>query len=223
MKTFRYISLMKHLLLIAIAVSPRSGSAAPILPDEPSMPDKSAVAYYLTSSLGTSANALPSYDPTIMLRLTNMTHDTLVYSWVPGLDTNYASFHVEYKTPKDNPDRKIGWIPLKPNTKLEPKSTPSNSDPVVSMISNRQRICVLPGGNAGQAFLPNFSMTKPGFYRIVAVMTIPHASEFNGEVSAATLVKNFTLVAFSKPLVIRRTATGFAEVPAVTSKPMPVH
>lgn len=157
--------------------------------------------------------------PYITLNLTNPTSHTLFFPFAPGMDPNFLVFSVEYQAMADNPNANSGWMRLLPNAEPSPK--PPFPGLVLESVSNQQRVVVLSHQTGQLTFPPDFPMSKDGFYRISAVLTVPEASEYQGEVPGSTKLGSFKLVARSKPLVIRRTAAGFAEVPAVVSKPVP--
>lgn len=175
--------------------------------------------YSLTLSCLAGTETWSPGKPYITLSLTNSTSHTLFFSYAPGSDPNFVVFSIEYKatTSTQNPDR--GWVKLVPNAEPTPKSP---SPLVLKDITNRERIVIPAGQEKHLSVPPDFPMSKNGFYRISAVLTVPEASEYNGAVIPSAKIRGFRLVVRSKLLVIHRNATGFVEVPAAVGT-VPAH
>ena len=190
----------------AVSASPalqKTGSPTP--PVAPSAP------YELKLSLISDFSSPQSDIPSLHLSLVNATPYALSYRWIPPRN---VTFQIEYKAASDNPGKKAGWKRLMP---VSTSVGPSRSGVVTESDEHVELERMSPGQ---EEELPNPSvppaLSKEGFYRITATLKAD-AGEFNGTVSRSTLVRSFKLVVSSKPLVIRRTATGFAEVPATAS------
>lgn len=185
----------------ASPASPKTGSLTP--------PVASSAPYKLKSSLINNTSGQQKDIPNIRLSLVNATPYVLAYRWMPS---RYVTFQVEYKAASEDPVRKAGWKRLTPVSAPSPPEIFDQSDEHVEQEQIRP---------SQEEELPNPSippaMPKVGFYRITATLTLPGASEFRGTVSPSTLVRSFALVVSSKPLIVRRTATGFVEVPAAAS------
>lgn len=156
---------------------------------------------------------LPGIRPTLI----NPTRHLLALPWT-GPDQ--VAFKVEYKASTANPATGIGWKQLMPNVKPHSDPNPQLQDPLPVTIDGSVQAISIDAENRFEipVIYPDFPMTTNGFYRITAVVTVPQASEFNEPASMTTLVRRFTLAVYSKPFVIRHTATGFAPVDATTTK-----
>ena len=154
--------------------------------------------------------------PYITLNLTNPSAHTLFFPFAPGMDPNFVVFSVEYKAAADNPNLSTGWLRLQPN--YEPPYKFPFPGLVLEEVTDKQSIAI-PSHQTGQlTFPPDFVMSKNGFYRISAVLTVPVASEYQGAVPGSTKFGSFKLVARSKPFIIRRTDDGFIAVDISTNK-----
>lgn len=178
--------------------------------------------YQLDLSLSDYRAASPDI-PYIALNIANKTQNrVLLFIWRDPQDVVYKA---EYKAPTDDPNTNSDWEEMKPDIKAVP-SLPEvklpGDDGRTQSSSYSMRYIVKPGQTVlGPALPPNVPLSKQGFYRITAIVTVPEAREFDASVSQEPLLRVFTLTMQSKPLLIRRTATGFAEVPAVTRKTLP--
>ncbi len=194
--------------VFALPALQKTGSPTP--PVAPSAP------YELKLSLMSDFSSQQSGIPNPQVRLVNATQYELVYRWTP---LHTVTFLVEYKAASEDPGREAGWKQLTSIAAPSPTESYAQSDEHV------ERKQIHPGQEENLFFLPpslplpttSLPLPKEGYYRITATLTLPRASEFRGTVSPSTLVRSFKLVVSSKPLVIRHTATGFAEVPATAS------
>jgi len=170
-------------------------------------PAVSFAPYELKLSFVGDASSQQSGIPNLQVYFVNVTRYELVYRWVPR---RTVIFQVEYKAASEDPGKEAGW------KRLTPVSAPSQPGGFADEHVEREQIR---SGQEENIFLPStpLPLLREGYYRITATLTQPGVSEFRGMVSPSTLVRSFDLAVFSKPLVIRRTATGFVEVPAAAS------
>lgn len=195
--------------------------------DRRSLPTKSTTLtepYQLSLSLSDYQSGSPDV-PYIALHIANRTQNhLLLFLW---RNLQNAVYQVEYKAPTDNPYSSTDWKELKPSIKAVP-SLPEIKQPgddgLTQSDSYAIRYIVKPKETVlGPVLPPNVPLPEQGFYRITALMTVPEAREFDASVRKEPLLRVFTLIMHSKPLLIRRTAAGFAEVPAPTKEVAPAH
>ena len=167
------------------------------------------MSYSLNLSLAGDSSG-SSAVPSVTLNLANATQYILAFRWDSPRN---VVFGVDYKSAIGNPELHTGWKRLTPNIQPSLKDGSADAGLLYSGISYSVVFQILPGQqNHGLSFQPDFPMSKQGYYRITATITIPVASEFDGPADHLTRLRSFELVLHSEPLVIKHTADGFAPV-----------
>lgn len=195
-------------LVTAFAVQSAAPAASPASPKTASL-TKSSAPYALKLSLVSDASSQQIDIPNLQVDLVNATQYELAYRWTP---LHTVTFLVEYKAASEDPGKETGW------KRLTPIAAPSQPERLDQSDEHVERKQIQPGQEENLFFLTTLlPLLNEGYYRITATLTLSTASEFRGTISPSTLVRNFALTVSSKPLVIRRSAAGFAEVPAAAS------
>ena len=193
-------------LMAAFAVPPAAAAPASPKIGSPSNSVASSVPYALKLLFLGDVGSQQRDIPNLQVYFVNATQYELVYRWTP---LHTVTFQVEYKAASADPSKEAGW------KQLTPVAPPSQPGSFAQSDEHVEREQLRPGQEENLFFLSTLiPLLNEGYYRITATLTLPSASEFRGTVSRSTLVRSFALAISSKPLVIRRTATGFAEVPA---------
>lgn len=186
--------------------------------DLPKPVSTSAKPYSITLSLGENWNITSTGLPKATVTFVNLGSHTLAIF----LTSTLSNFTVEYKVTKDSATSSTAWQTLRPNHQLSfniaspGKSTDTATRNILLNLVPKQEYKYVYA-------LDDFPMSKVGLYRITAFTKIPNVSELDGPASLSTVVRTFTLDLRSNSIIVRRTATGFAEVPAVANKPAPAH
>ena len=211
---------IKVILASSVLLLPlHSVHAAPLtLNSQKSTPPKpliSKVPYNLALTYPTRISYLPPNALYAMLRLTNSTKYDLALRWT---GSEQISFKIEYKPAESDPNQQLGWKQMMPQSSPQPNNTSQDTD-VTAVSGSVQRIYVMSGKEENfPPIMPNLPMSNLGFYRVVAVLTVPEASEYNGAVSPSTKIRNFSLVVRSNSIIVQRTPKGFVEVPPTAGK-----
>lgn len=180
----------------------------------------SKMPYRIMLSLNSNPSNPDRDIPPVTVSLVNPTQHTLIFRWTSSRD---VVFNVEYKAMADKLNGSSGWKQLIPKTSSASNTHSQTDAPSNGVISHGSDYSIveeiLPGQQFDGLTIPlDFSLSKPGFYRITAVMKISHAAEFDGATVPSTLVLSSNLDLHSLPLIIRRDKDGFTQVDKVTSK-----
>lgn len=175
----------------------------------------SATPYSLSLSLGQGWNLTSTGLPKTTVTFKNSSPHTVAFF----LTSAFSHFTVEYKVVKDEAASRTGWQMLRPIH----QTSPSNASPGKPAAADTETFDILfrfapKQENKTEYEVSDFPMSAAGLYRITAFTKVPNVSELDGPASLPTVVRTFTLDIHSNSIIIRRTATGFVEVPAPTNK-----
>lgn len=182
------------------------------------VPVQSVMHYGLSLSLGENWNITSTGLPRTTVTFVNLSSHTVAFFLTSAL----SHFTVEYKAVKGDVTSSTGWQMLRSNHQLSPDIA-SPGSPAATETFNILFKLAPKEKDKTEYSLDEFPMSAAGLYRITAFTKVPKVSELDGPVSSPTVIRTFTLDLRSNSIIVRRTATGFAEVPAAANKPTLAH
>ena len=169
--------------------------------------------YKLKLSLEDNWNFNPMGSPRVTVTLASSSHHTLAFFLTSAL----SNLTVEYQPAKDNTVNNTSWRMLKSSREVPSDTASPHQRP--SSLAFNILMKLSPGQEDKTDYdLGEFPMSPEGFYRITAFTKLSNVSEQDGPESSPVLVRSFELNLRSNSIVVRRTATGFAQVPAAAEK-----
>lgn len=223
MKTLLMTTRAVIVTLAVFVFTTYTANATPsLMKNSGSVPAQPATPYSLSLSLTEGWNITSTGLPRATVTFANSSSHTVAFF----LTSAFSQFTVEYKSVKDDKEAKddaasrTGWQMLRPIHKTFPSNT-SPGKPVDTDTFNILMKLIPKQKDKTDYEVSGFPMSEVGFYRITAFTKIPNVSELDGPASSPTIVRTFTLDLRSNSIIVRRTGTGFVEVPPAASKQVP--